>query len=106
MKSKLAISSFVIGLIAIAYSLLSYVLLPILIPNLNPQLSEVVAYSFYAGPLISVVGIIIGIISLKKVKSGNLEGKNFAILGIIFSIIGLFLSIVFIKIIFTKSIKS
>lgn len=88
MKSKLSIISFISGLIS---------LVPILIwilPSDNPLELFVIyffLYTFYTSP----IGIITGVISLFIIFKNKLEGVWFAILGILFSIAGASIIILF-----------
>jgi len=83
MKSKLAITSFVLGLVPlIIYSILllfrSFLSYPL---NFFFMLTLIFSIS-------SLVGLILGIISLFVIRQNKIEGTWFAILGILFSILG------------------
>ncbi len=75
MKSKLAIISFILGLISL-----------ISLPLWNAQVGTIISLlMILSGP----IGLILGIVSIFIIKRNNLEGMWFAILGILFSLISI-----------------
>ena len=84
MKSKLAIASFILGVISLLW----------IVPGFgNIQIPFIISLFILLCPLI---GLITGIFSVIVIKKENLEGRWFAYLGIILSIIGLLALILFV----------
>ena len=84
MKSKLAITSFIFGVISLLF----------LIPRFGDlQIPIIISLIILLSPLI---GLITGIFSLVIIKKEGVDGRGFAILGIVFSVIGLVFIIWFI----------
>ncbi|WP_201712910.1 DUF4190 domain-containing protein [Rossellomorea arthrocnemi] len=72
-------------------------------------LSIIIVIIPFVGFVLGVVGFILGMIGLKEVNRDNREGKSLAIAGIIFNIIGLSFSILWVVIsymTFTSTVSS
>jgi len=76
-----AITSLVLGIISMGPFIIAKLLIIIApIPQLGPIVST---FFFQIGPLIAIIGLVLGIMGLKSTK------RNFAIAGIILCLIGL-----------------
>jgi|SRR3989344_2921652 len=82
MKSKLAVISFILGLISLS------TLLVWIVPIGGILQSKIINISLF-NIFIAPVGLILGIISIFIIKRNKLGGIWFSILGILFSLIGI-----------------
>ena len=101
MKSKLAITSFILSLTPIIITVFILLGLMIIGPG-TPSPSRIIATFFFAFfgflpfySLFLIASIVLGIIALKKIKKSNLEGRRFAIVGISLSALFIITFIVF-----------
>ncbi len=103
-KSKLAIVSFVLSLIPIVIPIL--LVLQTLIfsrpPGATAKIGRVVAlfgitffYTTFVTFWLAILSIILGIAALIKIKKNNLEGRWFAIVGMILSVITVIMLVIF-----------
>lgn len=81
MRSKLAIVSFIFGILSL------FLLSPFIFPN-SVNITGILSWILF-NPLYPLLGLILGIISIYSIKKEKLGGIWFAIFGIIFSLIGI-----------------
>lgn len=90
--SKLAITSFILGII----SLHPFIILFYSISSLTTYFTNKISNLAF---IIPIIGIIIGIISIVKIKKYNLKGRAFAVMGILFSSMIILLAFLFVLLI-------
>lgn len=93
-KSKLAIASFVLGLLSLLANIYLYT-----IGGYTPSafFSYLFVIAFIFGGLHSpIISIVLGAIALKRIKEKRLEGRKLAIWGIVFGSIYLIFSLIFV----------
>ncbi|MBI2451744.1 DUF4190 domain-containing protein [Candidatus Pacearchaeota archaeon] len=104
MRSKLAIVSFILGLLPILTFLLIWLLALASNSDINTP-GKVLGLMAFFGliPLLGpgpIVGLILGIVALKRIKKQGMEGRKLAIIGIVinsvFLLIFIFLMIIFV----------
>jgi|SRR3989344_4471299 len=109
MKSKLAITSFILSLIPIVFLLFFFIIRTLSLgESIYLGLLWIIDALFFFSVfwiLISIFSFVLGIISLSKIKKENLDGKGFAVAGIFISSVILIIIIAFIIILVYRGIN-
>ena len=86
-KNKLAVWSFWFSLIAFLLVVVIYFMMPPSFPPMESSISIIFTFLSWLPLLISVVTLVLGIVTLRKIKKKKQKGKGLAIATIILSAI-------------------